>query len=101
MKVTKAFSLEEDVVRGIEEYKKSHNLGSLSSALERIILIELPKRTDLQEIKDMISDLKDNYSLLKEENTASKEQVITKENIQIENNFLAESFKQTENDMPD
>lgn len=57
MKISKTFSLEEDVLESIEKYQKLKNLSSLSSALERIILIELPKRTDLEEIKDILKNI--------------------------------------------
>ena len=57
MKISKTFSLEEDVLESIEKYQKLKNLSSLSSALERIILIELPKRTDLEEIKHTLQNM--------------------------------------------
>ena len=94
MKKTKAFSLEEDVIQGIEEYKQRYNLSSLSSALERIILIELPKRTDLDEIKSMISNLKNTeIRYVKKETTVDK--------VETKNHEMKSSINDIENSMPD
>ena len=52
MKISKTFSLEEDVLDKIINYQKSKNLSSASAALERIILIELAKRDDIEQITE-------------------------------------------------
>ena len=103
MKKTKAFSLEEDVIETIENYKKKYNLSSASSALERIILVELPKRTEFEEIKGMIKDLK-NHSVI----DYNSEVTVEDENIekieerpQIKNSSLGDSFKNSLASMPD
>ncbi|MBY0757198.1 hypothetical protein K5V21_17340 [Clostridium sardiniense] len=106
MKKTKAYSLEEDVIRTIEEYKNKYNLSSASSALERIILVELPKKTNFEEIKGMIKDLKNhsfiNYS---DEITVETENIDDIENIekklQIKNSSLEDSFKSSIASMPE
>ncbi|MDZ4994503.1 hypothetical protein GNF80_16280 [Clostridium perfringens] len=61
MKISKTFSLEEDVLDKIVEYQKSKKLSSASAALERIILIELAKRDDIEQItENLIEVLKTN-----------------------------------------
>ncbi|MDU6691689.1 MAG: hypothetical protein E6469_12845 [Clostridium perfringens] len=57
MKKSRTFSLEEDVLEKIEEYQKSKNLSSASAALERIILIELAKRDDIEQITEKMKEL--------------------------------------------
>lgn len=57
MKKSRTFSLEEDVLEKIEEYQKSKNLSSASAALERIILIELAKRDDIEQITENMKEL--------------------------------------------
>ncbi|ELC8402615.1 hypothetical protein [Clostridium perfringens] len=57
MKKSRTFSLEEDVLEKIEEYQKSKNLSSASAALERIILIELSKRDDIEQITENMKEL--------------------------------------------
>ncbi|HFD1835886.1 TPA: hypothetical protein ACF32C_002791 [Clostridium perfringens] len=57
MKKSRTFSLEEDVLEKIEEYQKSKNLSSASAALERIILIELTKRDDIEQITEKMKEL--------------------------------------------
>lgn len=103
MKKTKAYSLEEDVIRTIEEYKNKYNLSSASSALERIILVELPKKTNFEEIKGMIKDLKNhsfiNYS---DEITVETENIDDIEKkLQIKNSSLEDSFKSSIASMPE
>ena len=103
MKKTKAFSLEEDVIEAIEKYKKKYNLSSASSALERIILVELPKRTDFEEIKGMIKDLKE-HSIINYDNeiTAEDENIEEiEEKPQVRNSSLGDSFKNSIDSMPD
>ena len=57
MKISKTFSLEEDVLDKIVAYQKAKNLSSASAALERIILIELAKRDDIEKITENIKEL--------------------------------------------
>lgn len=57
MKKSRTFSLEEDVLEKIEEYQRSKNLSSASAALERIILIELAKRDDIEQITENMKEL--------------------------------------------
>lgn len=101
MKATRAFSIEEDVYKTILDYKDKYKLSSASSALERIILIELPKRTDLEEIKNMIVDLKDNSKITNNTETAIEVEEIQDENPQIKNSSLGDSFKSSLASMPD
>lgn len=103
MKKTKAFSLEEDVIEAIENYKKKYNLSSASSALERIILVELAKRTEFEEIKQMIKDLKNNSTITyNNESVIENEVSIDKEDIpQVKNSSLGDSFKNSLASMPD
>lgn len=103
MKKTKAFSLEEDVIEAIENYKKKYNLSSASSALERIILVELAKRTEFEEIKQMIKDLKNNSTITyNNESVIENEISADEEDIpQIKNSSLGDSFKNSLASMPD
>lgn len=101
MKKTKAFSLEEDVIEAIENYKKKYKLSSASSALERIILVELPKRTNLEEIKNMIVDLKNNGNITYNDETTVDVEEIQEEKPQIKNSSLENSFKNSLASMPD
>lgn len=98
MKKTKAFSLEEDVIQGIEEYRQRYKLSSLSSALERIILIELPKRTDLEEIKNMISNLGNTGTKVIEKETVKETSV---DKVETENEEMKSSINDIENSMPE
>ena len=103
MKKTKAFSLEEDVIEAIENYQKKYNLSSASSALERIILVELAKRTEFEEIKQMIKDLKNNSTITyNNESVIENEISADEEDIpQIKNSSLGDSFKNSLASMPD
>lgn len=98
MKKTKAFSLEEDVIKVIENYKNKYKLSSASSALERIILIELPKRTNLEEIKSLIVELKNNSNINYNGEMAVE---IEEEKTHIKNSSLENSFKNSISSMPD
>ncbi|MPQ42852.1 hypothetical protein [Clostridium tarantellae] len=91
MKKSRTFSLEEDVLEKIEEYQKAKKLSSLSSALERIILIELPKRTDLEEIKD----------ILKNARFQNVEKEDYKKEDFIENDTISNSINDSFSSMPD
>lgn len=53
MKKSKAFSLEADIIDKIFEYQKRKGLSSASAALERIILVELPKGEIIDELEDI------------------------------------------------
>lgn len=66
MKISKTFSLEEDVLDKIVEYQKSKKLSSASAALERIILIELSKRGDIEQITENLIELLKNNNINKE-----------------------------------
>ena len=103
MKKTKAFSLEEDVIEAIENYKKKYNLSSASSALERIILVELAKRTEFEEMKQMMKDLKNNSTITyNNESVIENEISADEEDIpQIKNSSLGDSFKNSLASMPD
>lgn len=98
MKKTKAYSLEEDIIKTIEDYQKKYNLSSASSALERIILVELPKRTELEEIKLMIKDLKSTGITVNEEVSIDEE---GQKGVGFKNSSLAESFQETIDEMPE
>lgn len=87
MKRTKAFSLESDVIDVIEDYQKKYNLSSASAALERILLVELPKRVALDEIKELLS----NVNIEKKVDKVNIEEV--KEQEEEKNIFLANSLK--------
>lgn len=101
MKTTRAFSIEEDIYKTILEYKDKYKLSSASSALERIILVELPKRTDLEEIKNMIVDLKNNSNSSYTNETAIETEEIQEEKPQIKNSKLGDSFKNSIASMPE
>lgn len=99
MKKSKTFSLEEDVLEKIEEYRKAKNLSSSSSALERIILIELAKRDDIEQITKNMKELFKNVKTT----TVIEEEIVVDENKEEENinpdmdNSLMDSFSS----MPD
>ncbi|WP_415333950.1 hypothetical protein [Clostridium perfringens] len=82
MKKNRTFSIEEDVLDTILAYQKAKNLSNASSALERIILVELPKvaiKEELEEIKGLIKNIKVVAPTVMEEEAVTKEE--TKENI--------------------
>ncbi len=94
MKKSRTFSLEEDVLAKIEEYQKAKNLSSASAALERIILIELAKRNDIEEITENMKELLKNVKTT----TVIEEEILVYENKEEENinpdidNSLMDSF---------
>lgn len=97
MKISKTFSLEEDVLDKIVAYQKAKNLSSASAALERIILIELAKRDDIEKITENIKNLFEN---IKTTTSVEEEKVIDK----IENNINPDmdcSAKESISNMPD
>ncbi|EJT6665761.1 hypothetical protein ACSW8Q_17850 (plasmid) [Clostridium perfringens] len=81
MKKSRTFSLEEDVLAKIEEYQKAKNLSSASAALERIILIELAKRDDIEQITENMKELLKNIKT----NTIIEEEIVADENKEEEN----------------
>ncbi|HAT4225041.1 hypothetical protein ACV3P9_14045 [Clostridium perfringens] len=81
MKKSRTFSLEEDVLAKIEEYQKAKNLSSASAALERIILIELAKRDDIEQITENMKELLKNVKT----NTVIEEEIVADENKEEEN----------------
>ena len=81
MKKSRTFSLEEDVLAKIEEYQKAKNLSSASAALERIILIELAKRDDIEQITENMKELLKNVKA----NTVIEEEIVVDENKEEEN----------------
>lgn len=81
MKKSRTFSLEEDVLAKIEEYQKAKNLSSASAALERIILIELAKRDDIEQITENMKELLKNVKT----NTIIEEEIVVDENKEEEN----------------
>ncbi|HDI3014675.1 TPA: hypothetical protein PL520_001963 [Clostridium perfringens] len=81
MKKSRTFSLEEDVLAKIEEYQKAKNLSSASAALERIILIELAKRDDIEKITENMKELLKNVKT----NTVIEEEIVVDENKEEEN----------------
>ena len=81
MKKSRSFSLEEDVLAKIEEYQKAKNLSSASAALERIILIELAKRDDIEKITENMKELLKNVKT----NTVIEEEIVVDENKEEEN----------------
>ncbi|HAT4343447.1 hypothetical protein [uncultured Clostridium sp.] len=96
MKISKTFSLEEDVLDKIVAYQKAKNLSSASAALERIILIELAKRDDIEKITENIKNLFENIKTT----TLVEEKVIDK----IESNINPDmdcSAKESISNMPD
>ncbi|MDH2459485.1 hypothetical protein QDR07_13290 [Clostridium perfringens] len=96
MKISKTFSLEEDVLDKIVAYQKAKNLSSASAALERIILIELAKRDDIEKITENIKNLFENVKTT----TSVEEKVIDK----IESNINPDmdcSAKESISNMPD
>lgn len=99
MKKSRTFSLEEDVLAKIEEYQKAKNLSSASAALERIILIELTKRNDIEQITENMKELLKNVKTT----TVIEEEIVVDENKEEENinpdidNSLMDSFSS----MPD
>ncbi|MDM0633583.1 hypothetical protein QTH57_14605 [Clostridium perfringens] len=96
MKISKTFSLEEDVLDKIVAYQKAKNLSSASAALERIILIELAKRDDIEKITENIKNLFENVKTT----TLVEEKVIDK----IESNINPDmdcSAKESISNMPD
>lgn len=94
MKKSRTFSLEEDVLAKIEEYQKAKNLSSASAALERIILIELTKRNDIEQITENMKELLKNVKTT----TVIEEEIVVDENKEEENinpdidNSLMDSF---------
>lgn len=118
MKKTRSFSLEEDVLEIIDNYKLKYNLSSSSSALERILLVELAKKDDselikdikneveeLKELKEMIKDLKSNgivsYKAENLEEESVDEEVEDDEEYNLKNSSIEDSFKNSLNSMPD
>ncbi|XZI43574.1 hypothetical protein ACSXEP_15680 (plasmid) [Clostridium perfringens] len=96
MKISKTFSLEEDVLDKIVAYQKAKNLSSASAALERIILIELAKRDDIEKITENIKNLFENVKTT----TSVEEKIIDK----IESNINPDmdcSAKESISNMPD
>ncbi|EGT0001007.1 hypothetical protein I9Y31_003340 [Clostridium perfringens] len=89
MKISKTFSLEEDVLDKIIKYQKDKNLSSASAALERIILIELAKRDDIEQITDIMKEL------LRNSNT----EVVSRDSI--ENTQLDKSVLSSYESMPE
>ncbi|MFH5911259.1 hypothetical protein [Clostridium perfringens] len=89
MKISKTFSLEEDVLDKIIKYQKDKNLSSASAALERIILIELTKRDDIEQITDIMKEL------LRNSNT----EVVSRDSI--ENTQLDKSVLSSYESMPE
>lgn len=94
MKISKTFSIEEDVLDKILNYQKDKNLSSASAALERIILIELAKRDDIEQITENMK------IILKNINTSNDEDEINSRN-SIENTQLDNSVSSSYASMPD
>ncbi|HBC2031554.1 hypothetical protein [Clostridium perfringens] len=94
MKISKTFSLEEDVLDKIINYQKSKNLSSASAALERIILIELAKRDDIEQITETMKELLKNSNI----NTSNIE-VVNRE--LIKNTQLDKSVLSSYESMPE
>lgn len=68
-KKTMSFSLEEDIIKIIDDYKISQRLSSRSTALERLLLKKessIDKETIRSIVKEMIS--KDDIKVEKEDN---------------------------------
>ena len=100
MKQTKAYNLEIDVIEVIEKYKKDKNLKSSSSALERIILIELQKQLEYEELKLELEELK---RLLKNMQVIQppSEIAIDKDAKEEEHSNITKSFNKSFSNMPD
>lgn len=98
MKISKTFSLEEDVLDKIVEYQKSKKLSSASAALERIILIELAKRDDIEKITENIKEL---FKNVKTTSLVEEEIIIDKNENDIINPNLDDSANESYANMPD
>lgn len=97
MKISKTFSLEEDVLDKIVAYQKAKNLSSASAALERIILIELAKRDDIEKITENMKELFKNIKA-----TPLTEEIIIDKNDDNEVNLeLDNSVSDSFSNMPD
>ncbi|EGT4139020.1 hypothetical protein [Clostridium perfringens] len=97
MKISKTFSLEEDVLDKIVAYQKAKNLSSASAALERIILIELAKRDDIEKITENMKELFKNIKAT----TLTEEIIIDKNDDNEVNLELDNSVSDSFSNMPD
>ena len=97
MKISKTFSLEEDVLDKIVAYQKAKNLSSASAALERIILIELAKRDDIEKITENMKELFKNIKTT----TLTEEIIIDKNDDNEVNLELDNSLSDSFSNMPD
>ncbi|ELC8355011.1 TPA: hypothetical protein ACG0NJ_002168 [Clostridium perfringens] len=98
MKISKTFSLEEDVLDKIVAYQKAKNLSSASAALERIILIELAKRDDIEKITENIKEL---FKNVKTTTLVEEEIIIDKNENDMINPNLDDSLAESSANMPD
>lgn len=87
MKKTVSFSLEEDIIKSIEQYQKNNNLSSRSVALERMIL----------NFKENISEEYIENIIKKYMKVNNDENVVTKTKKDILDNVINDSF----NNMPE
>jgi len=56
MKRTVSFSLEEDIIKTIENYQKENNLSSKSAALERMILFIKNQSLDIDIVRQLLKE---------------------------------------------
>lgn len=94
MKQTKAYNLETEA---IEKYRNDKGIKSSSNALERIILTELPKQIEYEDLKAELQELK---NLIKPVSEVSLDEE-TKEETENKNSNILNSFKASYNNMPE
>lgn len=101
MKQTKAYNLESDAIAIIEKYKADKELKTASSALERILLTELPKQLEYEDLKNELKELKDLIRNLRV--VAPADEVTIDEEIkeEVEHFNIKKSFKDSFANMPD
>lgn len=99
MKQTKAYNLETEAIEAIEKYKNDKGIKSSSNALERIILTELPKQIEYEDLKAELQELKNLIKNIKFVNPVSE--VSVDEETEDKNSNILNSFKASYNNMPE
>lgn len=103
MKQTKAYNLETEAIEAIEKYRNDKGIKSSSNALERIILTELPKQIEYEDLKAELQELKNLIKNIKFVNPVCEVSLEeeTKEEIENKNSNILNSFKASYNNMPE
>lgn len=98
MKQTKAYNLESDAIEIIEKYKKDKDMKTSSSALERILLSELPKKLEYEDLKEELNELK---QLIKNIGLVAPVEISVTKETKEEDSIIGKSFKNSFANMPD